>query len=609
VNFRRKLLVLFALIILLTVGGVTWVVSVRTRRAFDSADEERTSALVAQFRHEFDRRGEDIVERVQAIAAGDAAMRLAVDLARPEADPSAYVAEAKTLADSHQLEFLELVRADGTIVSSAQSPARVGYAEPMFAQFSALASKGAFLKREELADGGVALGLFAVREQKVGDVALYVIGGQGLDRDFMASLSLPAGMRAILYRNLDANFAPHNFVEQSGMLEEADKLAPLIARVQRTGTDAKQVISWAGDPQSAEMFHAIPLRGENNDLLAVLLVGNSRRTLVELQAHIRSIAFIVGGIAILFAILVSGWLAARVTRPVEQLAEAAREVAGGNWHAQVDVTSHDEVGQLADAFNRMTHELLEQRDRLVQSERVAAWRELARRLAHELKNPLFPLQITVENLVRAREQAPDQFDEVFRESTSTLLGEIANLKNIIGRFSDFSKMPQPQLQPISVNDGAKSALALVQPQLEAPGKPQITAKLELDPVVGTIDADPDLLHRALSNLILNAMDAMPEGGTITVRTRAGEANVIIEVADTGTGLAPEECARLFTPYYTTKRHGTGLGLAIVQSVVSDHRGKVTVESEPGRGATFRIELPRASAAPAPDMFKTAGKIS
>ncbi len=109
--------------------------------------------------------------------------------------------------------------------------------------------------------------------------------------------------------------------------------------------------------------------------------------------------------------------------------------------------------------------------------------------------------------------------------------------------------------------------------------------------LGTIAADPDLLHRALSNLVLNAMDAMPSGGTLTLRTRRDDGKVIIEVADTGSGLTPEECERIFTPYYTSKQHGTGLGLAIVQSVVSDHGGRISVQSEPGRGTTFVIELP------------------
>jgi nitrogen fixation/metabolism regulation signal transduction histidine kinase len=241
----------------------------------------------------------------------------------------------------------------------------------------------------------------------------------------------------------------------------------------------------------------------------------------------------------------------------------------------------------------MTAELLGQKERLVQAERVAAWRELARRLAHELKNPLFPLQLTVENLVLARQQNPEQFEEVFRESSRTLLAEISNLKGIIGRFSEFSKMPQPHLQPVQVNDVMRAVAQLFQAQLQAPGRAKISCELQLDPFLEPAVADAELLHRAISNLVLNAMDAMPQGGALTLRTRGEGGKVLIEVADTGSGLTPEECERIFTPYYTNKQHGTGLGLAIVQSVVSDHGGRIRVESQPGRGTIFVIELQRA----------------
>jgi nitrogen fixation/metabolism regulation signal transduction histidine kinase len=241
----------------------------------------------------------------------------------------------------------------------------------------------------------------------------------------------------------------------------------------------------------------------------------------------------------------------------------------------------------------MTEQLANQRERLVQSERVAAWRELARRLAHELKNPLFPLQLTVENLVRARQLAAVEFDEVFNESTQTLSMEIGNLKKIIGRFSDFSKMPKPELERIDAKDLVERARALYAAGSDDGPKIEVVTNIENAPM--PLMADPELLHRALSNLVLNAKDAMPEGGTVTISARNHEGNLEIRVSDTGQGLTPEECERLFTPYYTTKQHGTGLGLAIVQSVVADHAGTIAVESREGQGATFVITLPRAEA--------------
>jgi len=154
-------------------------------------------------------------------------------------------------------------------------------------------------------------------------------------------------------------------------------------------------------------------------------------------------------------------------------------------------------------------------------------------------------------------------------------------------------MPQPHLQSVDLNEVVQNVARLFQAQLHTPGRPPIECRLELAESMEPVAADPELMHRALSNLVLNAMDAMPEGGVLTLRTRHHDDRAFVEVSDTGTGLTPEECERLFTPYYTSKAHGTGLGLAMVQSVVSDHGGRVSVRSESERGSTFIVELPKA----------------
>ena len=502
---------------------------------------------------------------MEAVAGSDEVQRLAVNLGA-KLDTSQYFAEAQTLAQEQSLDFLELVGPDAAIISSAEWPARFGYKEDWLAQPVDWKTQGFFLKKEELADGS-ALGLITVRAVKAGDGTLYVVGGQRLDKEFLESLPASDGMRLQLYRNFEP-LAPAN---------------TLVEEVRRQPRELTRV-------SDATTITAIPLRGRDNQLLAILLIENSRAELASLKKYIQGTAAAVGVAGVLLALMLSFWTASRVTRPLRDLASSVREVAGGNWDTRASVDSSDEVGQLARDFNGMTEQLREQRDRMIQAERVAAWRELARRLAHELKNPLFPLQITIENLQRSRDATPEQFDEVFRESTTTLLAELGQLKTIIGRFSDFAKMPAPQLEPVDVNQVAREVLQLFEAQLRAPGQPAVETKLQLDADPGQVPADPDQLRRALRNLVLNALDAMPQGGTLAVRTSRHDGKVAVEVSDTGQGLTPEECDRLFTPYYTTKQHGTGLGLAIVQSVVSDHKGTITVHSVPGQGTTFRIEL-------------------
>jgi two-component system, NtrC family, nitrogen regulation sensor histidine kinase NtrY len=590
VTFRIKLFVIFTLAIVVAVALVATGVTFATRRAFDQVYTRHTDALVTQFQHEFERRGQEVVQRVQGIADAEATVRMAIDLSRPQADVSIYVHDATGLAQQHQLDFLDLVSGDGSIISSAEWPARFGYKMEWVTQTRDWASVGPFLMRAET-EAAPALALLAVSTVRVGERNLFVVGGERLGSEFLSSLVLPAGMRALLYRNLDPKFTPADLLDASGPANEADRLALLIEEERQNPGMKTARISWTRDPASAETFHALPLLGRQKDLLGVLLVGSSQRDLYILEQRIILFAILVGMGGVLLGGLLSWWAAERVTRPVQKLVMAAQQVASGHWGAHVDVRSRDEVGDLAKTFNRMTEQLTEQRDRLVQAERVAAWREVARRLAHELKNPLFPMQITIENLRHAREQNSDQFDEVFRESTETLLAELENLKTIVGRFSDFAKMPPPELQPVNVNDIVRSVVKLFEGQFSALGRPPITPELHLDENLPAIQADPVLLQRALENLVLNAMDAMPSGGMIAVTTAKHDSAVRIEVSDTGTGLTPEECDRLFTPYYTTKQHGTGLGLAIVQSVVSDHGGTIDVDSEAGVGTTFRVDLP------------------
>jgi len=586
-TFRKKLLLLFALTVLLCVAVISASVWSIMRSSFEQANAERANTVAAQFRSEFQHRGQEVVGKVESVAASDVVQRIALEINRGSSDSGGYVSESRSLATQQHLDFLELVDHAGTILSSAQWQAKFGYPEPAIPV--AVGSAGAFLKREELPEGST-LGLFAVRTARVGEQPLYVIGGERLDQGFLSTLDIPAGTRVLLYQNLDAAWNPKSLLDLNGAAAGADKIAPLVEQVRRSGQEFQGVIHWTADSADAESFHAIPLPGPNQQLMGVLLVGSSRRPLIELQQRVVSAALLVGGAGILVAVLASLWFAARVTRPVESLAQAARRVAAGDLAAKVDVETGDELGELAAAFNRMTEDLLQQKERTVQAERVAAWRELARRLAHELKNPLFPLQVTVENLIRAKEKAPELFEEVFVEGTTTLLAEISNLKTIIGRFSEFSRMPQPQRKPTQVNDVVRSVLRVFQAQLQE--KSQIAVHTELDSQLPEISADPELLHRALSNLVLNAIDAMPQGGDLTLSTDAADERIEISVSDTGSGLTEEECGRLFTPYYTSKQHGTGLGLAIVQSVVSDHGGRISVESAKEKGTTFRIELPR-----------------
>ena len=568
-TFRTKLLLLTSLTVAGAVALVTGAVAVSTRRAFERIDVARREALLDQFRRELDARGEELSRRVEQIASSTAIEQISSGAAEYD--------RAQAEAQEQSLDFLDVLQPDLTIISSAHWPARFGYKNDWNIAPEDWQAGKSFLAHIPLPEGN-AVALVSVRSSPGGKAL--IVGGRRLNAELLKSLGIAPGMRALLWR------APDDLIDAQGAVQHAEKLEPLIAEVKASRHESTATVQWTGQRSSSEAFLGLPLF-ERGQLMGVLLAGTSLREEMDLENAILWIGIVVGGSGIAIGILLGWWTTKRVTHPVEQLAAGARAVAAGDWSARVEVASHDEIGELAQAFNQMTGHLVEQRDRAIQAERVAAWRELARRLAHELKNPLFPLQITIENLQRARERSAAEFDEVFREGTTTLLAELSNLKTIVGRFSDFAKMPAPQFERVDVNELVRGAMKLYHARLGA----TISLRLELADGELPIAADSDQLRRALSNLVLNAMDAMPDGGTLHVATAKIEAGVRISVADSGQGLTPEECERLFTPYYTTKHHGTGLGLAIVQSVVSDHHGKISVVSEPGRGSTFMIELP------------------
>jgi two-component system nitrogen regulation sensor histidine kinase NtrY len=616
-SFRTKLGLAFTLAVIVAVVAVAWVISASTRRAFERLENQRTSAVVGQFQREFGERSEEVARRITLIAGTGPVIDVALEDGNARSDYSRHIRRAREIAANHRLEFLELLASDATIISSAQWPARLGYKEEYLTRPAEWSKRNAFLRREELPEGS-ALALEALRRAHGGLRPVYVLGGIRLDQDFLASFALPPGMRIMLYAGSGTVFSPQALIGAEGTMtfplgQNPQKLAPLVATVQGQHRELSQTISW-GQPADVETFRALPLMGSNHNVMGVLLIGSSRQELAILERRIRLVALQVAAGGILLGLLLSFWATAHISRPAQRLTAAATQLAEGHWDARVDTGSKDELGQVAAAFNRMGHELIEQRERLVLSERVAATRELASRLAQELKVPLFPFQITLESLLRAHENGSacaarmpalendrdslstgrSQFDEVFRESTATLLAELSNLKALIGRVGDFAKMPAPHFQPVNLNEVVESAVKLFEAQFASPDLPPISATLELDRHLDQIQADPDLLHRAVQNLVISAMGAMPSGGKLVVRTERLDGSmhsVRLEVADSGMDSARSEPERLSAPRTATRPCGTALALAIVQSVVSDHNGRITVENEPGKGRVLRIDLP------------------
>jgi len=323
-SFRTKLFLVFLTTVLASVSLVAYGVTHYTQAAFEESDAQRSEALVQQFNKEYAQRGDEIARQVKNITDAEITLKVAIDLAGPRPDQSLYVHDAAGAAQDHGLDFVEFVNWDGTLISSAQYPARVGYKDDWVTANKNWNDSGFFLRKEELPDG-VALSLTVVRTLSGGNNKdMYIIGGRRLDQNFLASLVPPAGTRALLYRNLEPNFVATSLTDASGPFDQPDRLQPLIEQIQKQPQPLVRTIDWSSDAAAAESFHALPLTGRNNELLAVLLLGSSRKELVLLTRHILQIAAAVAGAAILIGLLISLWVSARITRPLEELAAGAR---------------------------------------------------------------------------------------------------------------------------------------------------------------------------------------------------------------------------------------------------------------------------------------------
>jgi two-component system nitrogen regulation sensor histidine kinase NtrY len=215
---------------------------------------------------------------------------------------------------------------------------------------------------------------------------------------------------------------------------------------------------------------------------------------------------------------------------------------------------------------------------------------MAQRLTQEVKQSLFPLEITVSSLLRARAESSPRFSETLAESLAALRSELDHLKAAVMRFSEFSKMPQPRLRPMDVNELVRAVLKDFEPQFRVVGRPPITPELYLAQHLAKIQGDADHLRKALQNLLVYSIENMPAGGGLTVRTAQVQGMVQIEISGSGAGSAAEQGGRTFSAFRGGQGTGAGLGLPTTQAIVSDHGGKFFAESAPGVGTTFRLEF-------------------
>jgi nitrogen fixation/metabolism regulation signal transduction histidine kinase len=306
------------------------------------------------------------------------------------------------------------------------------------------------------------------------------------------------------------------------------------------------------------------------------------QTIATLQWTSASLGLLGLGIAILLGTLWSS----QISKPVERLAIYSRKLAQGEWDEPLNISSVSELQTLVEALDRMRQDLTTYRDKLVTSERHAAWSQMARTVAHEVKNPLTPIAVSIADLKRSYDNQRPDFPEILDQAVRTISDEVDTLKRLLQEFSDFARLPAPAFAPCGLSVLMADLAALY-------NRDVADGRLRFSPPEReiTVSADAGQIRQALINLIKNGLEAVDGAGQVVVMAAAGGDRVELSVSDTGPGLSAEQRTQLFQPGFTTKPHGSGLGLTIVERIVNEHRGAITVDSSTGTGTTFRIRLP------------------
>jgi nitrogen fixation/metabolism regulation signal transduction histidine kinase len=336
----------------------------------------------------------------------------------------------------------------------------------------------------------------------------------------------------------------------------------------------------------AYMLAASPIRhGDARAVLTVPLAPRQREIEREIDSLDRRM-LLATVLFILIAAALGYYMAERIADPVNRLTRATGRIARGDLDARIVTSSADEFRRLVEAFNSMAADLQRQRAELERTNRLAAWAEMARQVAHDIKNPLTPIQLSAEHLRRVHEDRQRPLSPVLEACVDTILSQVRLLRQISSEFSSFASAPVARLAPTSLNEVVSEVL---QPYRSALGR-AVDLRVDLAPDIPTLRLDGLLVGRALVNIIENALHAMPSGGTLTVRTQVVDGTARVRVTDTGVGMDDSARGRLFEPYFSTRAAGTGLGLTIAKRNVELNGGTIDVESAPGRGTSVTLSF-------------------
>jgi two-component system nitrogen regulation sensor histidine kinase NtrY len=572
-KFRLRITLLLILAAVLPLLAVFISMSVYADRQRQSLVDMRLNSVYGGAVSSYERIGKSILAQMEQLSDDQTLVRyLLVKDENGYIDQQGLIDFIGNTRQLLNLDYLAVISPDGKVLARGHDPGLFGdnvSGDPVFAEALGGQKVQSLAKIHDSGDDVLTI-LSLVPIWYDNRVLIGVIaGGTSLDERFCRSLRDLSGAEILLTEG--------NVLLAKTIAGQQDEMGMYLQDRQSFRTRLQGL--WY-------TFSRYPLRDYSGNKIADLLMGVSTQDLDMLFSNMRVIygGFALGGL--ILAIIFGYLLSSGFTRPIEQLTWAADRLASGDFTARVEYFGRGELANLTDTFNDMAADLEDYRRKLIESERITAFSMMARKVAHEIKNPLTPIRIAIEDLRRAYEASDPNFAAAFRQSTKTVLEEVASLTRIVDEFSEFAKFPPPKLAQDDLNDIARTVVPLFSRQMEVG-----TLDVDLSRKDLPVMADRDQIKRAVVNLVKNGLEAIPPTGRVVLRTVRTEKSAVLIVSDNGPGLAPGIRQNLFTPYMTTKAGGSGLGLVIVKKIIGEHDGKIKIADQTTGGAAAIIELP------------------
>lgn len=568
---RRKLFLLLLFASVLPFIGVLIFLHFMTINQQENLAEQRLSSVMSGVIGFYDRTGSGILSQVQSLTNSDDLKRtLLLTDEIGIIDQSALIKSTVNHKNLLNLDYLVITDPRGSVLAQGHDPTIFGIPladDPVIAE--ALSGQQVHTLGVIELNGEPEIMMLAASPVWFKNRAIgVVVGGVVIDESYLIDLKALSGAELILVRD--------------GLIHSATIPGNLDQVPIDTSGSKISSVELGGIPYK---FGAFPLTDFSQKKIADLLIAINTYDLKTAFDRISLIfvMFAVGGFIV--ALIIAWSFAGRIAKPVANLAEIANQIATGDFDIDIKSSRKDEIGKLINSFNSMAEELKDYHQKLIDSERMTAFTQMAQKVAHEIKNPLTPIQVSIQDLKRSYDENDEDFPQIIEKSCVTILEEVASLAKIVKEFSEFARFPAPQFNREDLNEIMVSLASLYTAEIE---NNQLVLDFTNEKL--SVDVDRDQIKRAVHNILKNAFEAADPTGKVQLKTYRLANYAVIQVDDNGSGFSPQAKKYLFSPYFTTKPDGAGLGLVIVKKIISEHDGEIEIDDNAGVGAIVRLKL-------------------